>query len=254
MRFRSPIKIPNRTGDFARNYRLPLWSTLGLIVIVMLLILLRTYEQSVIAGVLGNKSSTSSDYARLLSKDKDAELNKNKTTEGENSSQATPTTTTTNSSLTISSSTGVTTTPSGGTTASPPGDTNGIPEPPPEPFSSQLSGFGLRSQSSPIACDNSGASGMQQLCQQYDFVASVNTFNGPGVVKHELRWTGVENGNMSGKFQATSGDAFKQVYYTLKIKCDESGQYNFRFVITQPAFAESQQIPVSHNCHTTGDE
>lgn len=248
MRLRALIKIPSRTGDFVKNYRLPLWSTIGLFVVLALLLALRTYEKGIIAGVLGDKNSTSSDYARLLSKDAGAELKKNDTDAESNQTSApsdTPTDTTT--SLTIDSSGGGTTGNDSGTVPSNGG--GGNVEPPVEPFSAQITGFGRNNQYGPFVCGSSGLiDSPGKLCKDYEFIAGVNTFNGPGTVNHKLSWRGVETGQMTGSYEAATGDAFKQVSYKARLKCDKPGLYSFKFIITQPGTIESHEIPIDHNC------
>jgi hypothetical protein len=255
LRIRRVIKIPSRFDAFMRDYRIAMWSTCGFVLVLVLLFALRTYERSILSGVLSGKKLSGSDYAKLLSLDDDVELQKNDTVPEENKAQAEQPKPAT--SLTIDStgtSSGGTVT-GGGETSLP--DTGGSgttdpPPPPPEPFRAELSGFGLRQVSGPFICSNQGGSGFTVMCMNYGFQAGIKTFNGPGTVSHKLIWAGPGSGELPGGFAASAGDVFTQVTPGVNLPCTQQGQYNFRFIITAPNVAESHNIPVGHYCTTTG--
>lgn len=250
------VRIPNRASMFAKNYRLPLWSTFGLFTVLVLLLVLRTYERSILAGVLGSELPGGRDYAALLNSDKDTELRRNPVT-GEVEDPQTEPDTAEPTSLSLDSSGasttggGSTTTGGGGGTTTPGGGGGATnpPVPAPEPFSAQVSGFSLRSQSGAFLCDTGSIlSGLNLFCKTYEFAAGVSTSNGPGSVSHVLYWKGASNGEVAGNFHAPSGDALTSVPRQIKLSCNQQGSYAFRFALITPSRQESQEILINHNC------
>lgn len=251
------VFIPNRVDKLLKDYRLPLWSTVGLIVVLLLLLLIRTYERGVLAGILGDNTTTGQDYANLINGDKDAELKKNavgtdeaKTTATTNagtstaSNESPPST----SSLTLDSD-------GGGVPPStvgnlPPVEDGGSEPAPQEPFSAQIAGFGSRSQGVFTDCGGVTGPAGNAMCKLYEFGAGISTFNGPGTVAFAFRWQGPAPGESSGNFLASSGDAFTQVIRQVKLRCDQPGEYIFHFLLFQPSPAQSHNEPVYHNCGT----
>lgn len=242
------VIIPSRLNTFTKDYRLPLRATAGLIVVLLLMLAIRTYERGVLAGVLGDSNQKNRDYANLINKDKDAELTKNAVEQEKVTAANSTPTTTQNTSLAINSDGGsATATPpapttptSGGGSPTPP------PTPPPQPFSASLYGFGLKSETGPFAC--AGGSGTGQYCKKYEFMAGIRTYNGPGTVTHVLRWNGAGTDQVAGSFLAGNGDGSTQVSTVVQLRCDVPGPYMFRFIVQQPNTAESHEIPKDHNC------
>lgn len=264
-------KIHKQLQIYRKDYALPFWSTLGFVFLIVVLLVVRLYQQNLIDNVLGESSKKGNNYSRLLSNDTDKELKKNDVTENDKSN----TSTTTNSSLSINASGGQSsssatnttsanqqtsgsttqssTQPSSGNNTSSSGSTTSSSgtTTPPIPFSAQLSGFGLRSQSATFFCGTSGTpNNLSQYCKQYDFVAVVNTFNGPGTVDHKIVWQGVNGGVLSGNFSAPAGDALKQVSYSVKLQCDRQGTYLFQFYLLSPTQFQSNPVWLPHNCST----
>ena len=231
------IEVKVRLTDFARDYRSPLLSTAGLIVILTVLLLLRSYERNILAGVLGDSTTRGGAYAKLLSKDKEVTLQKNETSSG--GSQPTAPSST---SLTLNSSGNATTNSGTNQTNQPNG--GGSEPPPTAPFYSQIAGLGLRGQSV-VPCG-----GTDQACKQYDFTAGLKTFNGPGTVNHKILWQGPNPDEIFNSFLAASGDALNQVNYTVRLQCDQPGPYTFKFVVEEPTAQESQDVLVDHHCGT----
>lgn len=246
------VIIPSRLNTFTKDYRLPLRATTGLLILLLLLLAIRTYERGVLAGVLGDSNQQNGDYANLINKDKDADLTKNAVEQEKVTTAGATPTTTQNTSLAINSDGGNSaalpptspgTPPTGGSSTTPP------PTEPAGPFSARLNTFGLNAITGPFFCDHN-APGAGQYCKNYEFIAGISTFNGPGTVAHFLRWEGPESDQVNGSFLAGNGDGLTQVRTVVKLSCDELGLYVFRFKIYEPNDDESHEIPVNHNCGT----
>ncbi len=241
------VRVPNRFTAFVKDYRLPLWSTVGLIVILAALLLLRSYERIVLAGVLGDSSSVTGDYAKLISKDSDVNLQKN---EVDKEKAATETQQTSQSTSTSINSTGDSS--AGNTTAAPAAasepTTGAASQPPAAPFSAAISGFSFMGKSEPTPCDTTSGS---EMCKTYYFKADVSTSNGPGTVSHKLRWNfGTLASEQTGSFTAPTGSGITQVPNQVKLRCAQSGNYTFQFFLTSPSAASSVTVPINHSCGT----
>lgn len=239
------VNIPNRVHTFAKNYRLPIYSTIGLIIIIVLLLLLRTFERSILAGVLGESNASGQNYAQLLSGDAEAVLQQNKlpTSNGTGSqgNSTTPkTTTNTSTGLTVSS----------GESSTPPatGGTGGNAElPPSQQFSARIIDFSQVNQNGPFSCNGLTS---ESMCFEYEFYGNIATSNGPGTVNHSLGWVGPEVGQLQDSFSAGEGETFTQVQYKINLSCDHQGIYTFKMYIVSPTATTSQDVPLIHSCGT----
>lgn len=240
------VYIPSRVHAFAKNYRLPLGSTVGLIIVIVLLLLLRTYERSILAGVLGDNKANGQDYARLLSGDAETVLKQNNVPKpAEIASPGNPTAS--SAQATTNTSTGLTVSSGGSSPPPVAGDTGGSAVPPPSrPFSALITDFNLRYQVGPSECDTSTSGGM---CMEYNFYGNVASRNGPGTVEHTVKWIGPETGQLKDSFDASAGDTFTQVLYSIHLSCDMPGGYIFRLYIVSPNESTSQDVPLIHNCY-----
>ena len=249
------LKIPNRSSQFFKNYRLPLSSTAGWACLVIVLLLVRAYEQRILAGVLGN-SATKQDYATLLSNDEDATLTKNKVSESTNKTEQSNTGAP--APLAIDSS-GSSTTGSSSDDSGDSGEDGETPppaEPPSEPFAAEIKGFALRSQSGTYQCGTGIVGSLTVMCKKYEFMAGVNTYNGPGSVSYKFHWQkangNAASGDASGSYGAPAGDQLTPISKEIELRCDQpGGRYNFRFLLITPTTAESHVVPVEHNCNAT---
>ena len=201
-------------------------------------------------------SATKQDYATLLSNDEDVTLTKNNVTEATNKTEQTSTGApdplaidSSGSSTTGSSSDDSGDSGEGGGTAPP-------AEPASGPFAAEIKGFALRSQSGPYQCGTGLVGSLTVTCKKYEFMAGVNTYNGPGSVSYKFHWQkangNATNGESSGGYEAPAGDQLRPISKEIELRCDQpGGRYNFRFLLLTPTTAESHIVPVEHNCNTT---
>lgn len=247
--------------QFTKDYRLPLQATALFIIIVLLMLLLRFYEQSVLAGVLDSGSNKSRDYASLLSVDKNDDLKKNDVNEAANP-EATVTdkpvsSSTASAPLTISpsggggnsptSSTGTSTPPApspGGTTPPAPPPPAEPPPPPAEPFTASIEDIGLESQHQ--ICETSLTS-LNKCYKVYNFKGEIKTLNGPGEVGYGWR-SSLSSANEDGKFSVGSGETFTPLGKVIKLACDQPLQFGVRLIIRSPNSVQSDTVNVSHKC------
>lgn len=238
--------------QFMKDYKLPLLATILFFVIVLLMLLVRFYEQSVLAGVLDGRVNSSQDYASLLSVDKSDDLKKNNTDESGKPVAVKPSEASTPSQssdpLTINPSGSASTTPtdSDGSPPSPP--TNGDPiEPTPVP-NEQFKAF----------AENTGLESEYQVCEflppntskcskVYIFKGLIKTFNGPGIVGYSWRST-LAGFDQDSEFPAGPGETFTNVNKIIKLDCSQPVQFGIRLVIRSPNFNQSDTVNVSHSC------
>lgn len=252
--------------QFAKDYRLPIQATTLFIVIVLMMLFVRFYELSVLAGVLDGGSNKSQDYASLLSVDKNDELNKNEVNEKGAAVASEP-------KKSISSdkeSAPLTVSPggSGGTapssvsnpTASPtlggsavtsapapaPGPTS--PDPPESPSSQPMTvtveGVGLESIKD--FCDPS-VSGLRKCYKVYTFKGSIKTVDGPGDVTYGWRLT--KSGfDQDGSFSAGSGETYTYLPKIVRLDCSQPVQFSVRLITKSPDTDQSDSGTITHFC------
>lgn len=243
------------TRQFVKDYRLPLQATVLFIILLILMLFVRFYEQSILAGVLNGTNNKGQDYATLLSVDKSAELNKNEVND-----RGAPVNTEANKSasnkspapLTVSSSgPGDTTTtqqgsgltPStGGSTA--PGLAPGDSPAPLEPFMVSVEGVGL--ESAYKVCEPSFTT-ISKCSKIYTFKGMIKGINGPGNVGYGWRFT-LPIFDEDGTFQAGTGETLTTLGKIIKLDCAQPVQFAVKLVTKSPNADQSSPVGVTHNC------
>lgn len=247
------ISIPSNAKQFIRDYRLPLAASVSFVAIVLFLFFGRLHERAVLGQILSVKNTPGQDYANLLSKDK-ADDFKKQDVGGDDLKNPSASSQPSGSSVTASipvqgtsasgSATTTTTTPTvtvvSGTTTPP---TTVVPPAPPA-FTATITDF--RQDQAPLLQCSTGGFNLAKCSKKYTFVASVKTANGPGSVAYDWRYS--VNGSNNGSFAAASGTAIKTLNTELTLDCKNPGSFTAQFVVTSPAFVQSQPLQINHSC------
>lgn len=222
--------------QFLKDYRVPLEATIVFIIIILFMLFTRTVDRLALADVLGSK--TDSDYATLLSKDRDDEFKKNDVSTADETEVATTPSPTTSTPFTVNPNT---------VSVDPPVDTGGEPEPVP-PFSAQIDGP-LVLEGTNIEC--SGTSGNNLECyKRYIFRAKIFAQNGPGMIAYS--WQGsVQEANEEGSFDVGSGESYTPLHKIVVLPCQLPMAFEIELKLTQPTASQSNIVTNYHSCDTT---
>lgn len=219
-----------RTDRFIKDYKMPINATLVFLAILVALLLLRIYEQSVLAEILPGKNKSGKDYATLLSTDKVDGVTKNDVKEEEQAKQEEQKKTETAASantFTVSSggSSGTTSPTDGGGTTPPPdtGGTGGTTTPPPTspppnvPLRVEEVTVTLESKKS---CPAPAAS--PPPCWEYTFKGIIRTWGTvSGLVNYQWQH-GPPMGSKTGEYHAPAGLSSNPVFVTFTVPCTQS--------------------------------
>lgn len=254
--------LSEKIKHFAKDYRVPLLGTGIFVAILLTIILIRTYEKSALADVLPRKTSSTQDYATLLSNDKADKFNKNNVSESSpstnnnktqiasnnpsssNTSSNAPSNTftdTTFNNTTVNSSESTSTNPApppASPTSPPPSQT-----PPPPPFSVSITNMFEDTSQNPRNCSD-------QVCQEtLNFKANLAATNGPGVIQYMWGWylcpssvtncsasSSPSSGNHPGSISAPTGSSAPQVLQDIMVTCQKGQNYvlNVQFGVSSP--------------------
>lgn len=223
--------------QFFKDYRLPLETTFLFVLIVVIMLLARTFDRIALANVLGSKTGNSTDYAALLSKDKVESPTKNDINTPEVIKETIKPSTNTPTQFTVSPNPPP-------TSVSPAPGTPSVPTP---PFSANIVGLVL--EGSAMECSGGGLN-IQDCSKRYIFRAGIRAINGPGSI--HFSWQGsvpeiIEN----GVFSVGSGETYTPLRKEVKLSCVQPMMFSIQLSLSQPNSDQSNVLEQYHSCGTT---
>lgn len=219
---------------FVKDYSLAVVLTLGLILFVSIVLLVRVSQQASLANLLAGVTTITQDYVSFKSNDKaDAPQR------GDTSGDPGPAPTGATTSFAVNSGGTTTTNPDTGS------NNNGGGTTTPPPVFAVAIGF-FRQDSAELECG--GLNQNKPNCsRRYSFSAGVNSQNGPGNVSYGWR-SNFSGASEDGAYTAGSGTASQTLTKSILIPCLSPGSYSMQFVVLSPSQIQSSTLTVNHNC------
>ncbi len=224
-----------RFRRFVRDYSLPVSMTAVFLFLIIVISLVRIFQQTSLANLLAGVTTIGQDYGTLLSKDKTDELKKN----SDNSLPTAPAPAGAPTSFAINTNTGSSSS-SGDTPPTSGGDT-----PPPLVFGSAIAYF----QQDSVELDCTTPKPKKQTCsKRYNFGAGIRTQNGPGSVNYGWR-SSAQSAIEDGSISVGGGEILTSIQKSITLACLPTSSFSLQLILSSPTPTQSATLNIDHNCN-----